>query len=156
MSVVDSFSPELVAVLEASGWTRGRHVDIGPWDEVLSSEGYHLSDVARELLETLGDLTVQPTPQAQYRAALSFDPELAGAGAIDIAQELEGLFGQRFYPLAEWVSASCVFVGEKGKVASYDDVEMLEIGDTVTEGFEAILLGTRAPRVIRNTHWPTW
>ncbi|MET8763150.1 SUKH-3 domain-containing protein [Lentzea sp. NPDC004782] len=156
MSVVDSFSPELVAVLEASGWTRGRRVDIEPWHEVLGSEGYHLSDVARELLETLGDLSVHPAPQAKYRADLSFDPELAGAGAVDIAQELEGLFHQRFYPLAEWISASCVFVGEHGKVASYDDVEMLDIGDTVNAAFEAMLLGAGEPRVIRNTHWPRW
>ncbi|GLZ31964.1 hypothetical protein Lesp02_41520 [Lentzea sp. NBRC 105346] len=156
MTVVDGFSPELVAALEASGWTRDRRVDIEQWDAVLSVEGYHLSDVARELLESLGDLRVQPVFEGEYRSSLYFEPEAAGAGAIDIAEELEGLFGQRFYPLAEWISASCVFVGEHGKVASYDDVEMLDIGDTVNEGLEVMVLGTRAPRVIRNTHYPQW
>ncbi|KAA2265096.1 hypothetical protein F0L68_05395 [Solihabitans fulvus] len=152
MAVVDSFSPEVVRALTASGWEPGRHVDVEPWDRVLRSEGYHLSELVRDLLESLGGLRVHPVGQGEYRAALLFEPELAGSGAYDIAEELEDMFHQRFYPVAEWISNSCVFVGERGQVASYDDIEMLDLGNTVNDAVELIVVCSRPPRVIRSVH----
>ena len=150
MSVVDTFSPEVLKALQASGWTPDRRTPVEQWDQVLRSEGYYLSDIAREVLESLGGLRIHPVRKGPYTADLLFEPELAGSGAYDIAEELEGLFHQRFYPVAEWISNSCVFVGEKGKVASYDDIETLDIADSVGEALDVMLLASRSPRVMRS------
>jgi hypothetical protein len=41
-------------------------------------------------------------------------------------------------------------------IASYDGVEMPDIGDTVSGAFVAVLLGACELRAIRNTHRPRW
>lgn len=116
---------------------------------MLGGEGFVLSTLARELLEGLGGLRVPSPGTGPYRADLLVESELAGSGALDIADEVETLYGQRFYSLAEWISDSCVFVGEHGHMASCDDIETLDLWETVAEALNLIVLTAEQPRVIR-------
>lgn len=149
MGVFDKLPPEVIRALEASGWSRQRLVSIDEWQRTLGREGFVLSEPAAEILRSLGGLEIRPVVDGPYAHPLLFEPVLAGSGAYDIAEEFESLFQQRFYPVAEWISNACVFVGEAGKVVSYDDVEWLDIADSFAAALEVFLLATRAPRVIR-------
>ncbi|MDX8048573.1 SUKH-3 domain-containing protein [Lentzea sp. BCCO 10_0798] len=148
LSIVETIAPPARSLLEAAGWYPGRNVSIEAWDDVLRSEGHRLSPAAKEVLTSLGGLTVTPSPAAKYGERLHFEPELAGAGAYDIAERFEVLFGQTFYPIAEWVSNSIVYLGDRGKVVSWDHVEPLDIADSFTEALDVMLVGTRDPRVL--------
>ncbi|MEV6907738.1 SUKH-3 domain-containing protein [Amycolatopsis sp. NPDC051071] len=148
MSALDGLSPGVERLLEGSGWSRDRRVSIGAWDAILRGEGYRLSPCAEEILRGLGGLRVRPVGTGPYTHDLLFEPELAGSGAYDIAEQFEEQFGQRFYPIAEWISNACVFLGDAGKVVSYDDIERLDIADTFADALDIILLGVREPRVI--------
>ncbi|MEU4525839.1 SUKH-3 domain-containing protein [Amycolatopsis sp. NPDC024027] len=149
VGVFDALPPAVVSTLEAAGWSRSRRVPIDGWVEALRPEGFVLSDVAAEVLSSLGGLEVPPVVKGPYAHPLLFEPVLAGGGAHDIAEEFEARYAQRFYPVAEWISNACVFVGESGKVVSYDDVEWLEIGDSFGEALEVFLLASRSPKVLR-------
>lgn len=148
MTIFSDLSPATRRVLEASGWSPNRRVSIEAWNSVLRAEGYQLSPLAEEVLRGLGGLRVRPVFTGNYVHDLLFEPELAGSGAYDIAEEFENRFGQQFYPIAEWISNACVFLGDHGKVVSYDDIERLDIADTFTEALDVLLLGIREPRVI--------
>lgn len=148
MTVFDDLSPAVRSLLEAAGWRPGRTVPVDAWDEVLRREGHLLSPLAAEILTGLGGLEVHPGPAAKFRQPLLFEPELAGSGAYDIAEQFEAQYGQSFYPIAEWISASVVYIGHLGKVVSYDDIERLDIADSFAEALEVILLGVREPRVL--------
>ncbi len=139
----------VVRALVASGWSRDRQVSVDAWQRVLAREGYVLSDVAGAVLRSFGGLEVRPLVRGPYSHPLLFEPVLAGGGAYDVAAEFEALFGQRFYPVAEWITNACVFVGEAGTVVSYDDVEWLEIADSFGAALEMMLAGSGTPRVIR-------
>jgi SUKH-3 immunity protein len=141
-------SPAVLDLLRASGWHPDRYVAVDAWNAVLSAEGYHLSATAEGVLSALGGLRVKPAFSGEYAHDLLFEPELAGSGAYDIAEEFEARYGQRFYPIAEWISNACVFLGEHGKTVSYDDIERLDIADTFPEALDVLLLGTRKPQVI--------
>ncbi|WAL67782.1 SUKH-3 domain-containing protein [Amycolatopsis cynarae] len=149
MGVFDNLSPGVTRALEASGWSAGRRVSIDGWNQVLANEGFFLSEPAAEILRSLGGLEIRPGADGPYAHPLLFEPVLAGSGAYDIAEEFESMFKQRFYPIAEWISNACVFVGEAGKVVSYDDIEWLDIADDFGAALEVFLLGARRPRVIR-------
>lgn len=148
MPISDEYSPRVVAILRAAGWSPDRRVDIDPWQQVLGGEGYHLSDLVAEVLGSLGGLQVRPTVPGPYAAPLLFEPVLAGSGALDVAEDFEARFGQRFYPIAEWISNSCVFLGERGKVVSYDDIELLDIADTFPAALDVFLLAAAEPTVL--------
>lgn len=153
MSILDTFSPEVITVLRAAGWSPRRRVPVEPWDCVLRVEGYVLSGLARELLRSLGGLRLQPLRSALYRDRILIEPVLAGSGARDIADEFEQRYGQRFYPIAEWIGGACVFVGDRGMVVSYDDFETLRVGLTPAAAFDVMIVGTQVPHIIRR-HTP--
>lgn len=148
VAALEDLPPDVTGVLEASGWSKDRQAPIDEWHRVLGSEGFVLSEVAAEVLRSFGGLRVRPLATGRYSHPLLFDPVLAGSGAYDIAERFEMLFQQRFYPVAEWISNAGVFVGEFGKVGSYDDIEWLEIADTFGAALATMLLGRGAPRVI--------
>jgi hypothetical protein len=149
VGVFDALRPEVVSALAAAGWSRSRRVPIDEWAEALRPEGFVLSEVAAEILSSLGGLEVAPAATGPYAHPLLFEPVLAGGGAHDVAEEFEARYAQRFYPVAEWISNACVFVGEFGKVVSYDDIEWLEIGDSFGEALEVFLLASHPPKVLR-------
>lgn len=149
MGALDNLSPDVVAALEASGWRPDRAVPVEDWHRVLAAEGFVLSDLAGEVLRSLGGLRVDPTVPGPYHHPVLFEPVLAGSGSRDVAEEFETLFHQRFYPVAEWISNACVFVGDGGKVVSYDDIEWLDIADSVGAALEVMLLSKGTPTVIR-------
>ncbi len=140
-----------VTALRESGWQPGRRVPTDHWDATLRAEGFELNDVARDLLEQLGGLRVNPPrePAASFpNEAILFEPVLAGTGSLDIAQRLTGLTGQDFYPLAEWVAASCVYAGSGGRICGYRDGEIFDIGASPSAGLRTMLLADSPLRAL--------
>lgn len=145
MTAIDlsGLPPAALEVLLDAGWTPERRVPTDRWDDVLIAEGFHPSDIASALLAQLGGLQVTPPRDAGAAFAnegILFDPVLAGTGSVDIAERLTVLTGQDFYPLAEWVAASCVYVGSEGCMCGYRDGEIFGIGESVREGLRVMLL----------------
>ena len=110
-----------------------------------------LFDLAAEVLTGFGGLEVTPpvTHGEFENAPILFEPELAGSGSLDIAVELRTMFNQDFYPIAEWITSSCVYLGSAGKVVDYHDVELLSVADSFEEGLRVMLLADRALPVLR-------
>jgi hypothetical protein len=110
-----------------------------------------LSDLASDILSQLGGLRVSPpaVPAAAFEnEAVLFEPVLADTGSADIAMRLHELTGQTFYPLAEWVSASCVYIGSEGRVCDHRHGEILSVGENLYEGLRVVLPAERPLEVM--------
>ncbi|HZB28713.1 MAG TPA: SUKH-3 domain-containing protein [Streptosporangiaceae bacterium] len=138
------------ALLRA-GWRPDRRVDVDQWHETLSAEGFVLFDLAADVLATFGGLEVHPAiMHGEFEnAPILFEPELAGSGSLDIALELRTMFDQDFYPIAEWITSSCVSLGSAGIVVDYHDVELLSVADSFEEGLRVMLLADRTLPLLR-------
>lgn len=148
MAIFDDLDPTVERALRDAGWSKERCISIDGWDQLLGAEGFQLSASSREVLETLGELRVRPVATGRYSHPLLFEPVLAGGGSFDIAGYFADRFTQTFYPVAEWISNACVFVGDRGTVVSYDDIEMLHIADSFQEALNVMILSSRLPEVI--------
>lgn len=139
------------SALLTAGWRPDRRIDVGQWHETLGAEGFVLSDLAMDVLTSFGGLEVAPpVMHGEFEnAPVLFDPELAGSGSLDIAEELRGMFNQDFYPIAEWITSSCVYLGSAGKVVDYHDVELLSVADSFAEALHVMLMADRALPVLR-------
>jgi hypothetical protein len=152
--MVDEFAAELPAAalhaLRGAGWTPARSVDIRPWHEVLGAEGFVLHPLAKRVLTNFGGLTVRPpVAVGTFRNGdILFEPVLAGSGMFDIAENLKQMFGQEFYPIAEWITNSTVFLGAAGMVVDDHDVDVVHVGDTFDEALRVMLLADRELRVL--------
>jgi hypothetical protein len=136
--------------LRAAGWFPERSVPTDQWHQVLGGEGFVLFDLAADILASFGGLEVPPAVMiGEFRnAPIFFEPELAGSGSLDVAHELRDMFGQEFYPIAEWITSSCVYVGSKGTVVDYHDVELLHVADSFEDALRVMLLADRTLPVL--------
>ncbi|MEU4481732.1 SUKH-3 domain-containing protein [Micromonospora sp. NPDC023966] len=139
-----------VQALRAAGWAPDRSVDVRGWHEILGAEGFVLHPLARQVLENFGGLRVTPPVAvgAFRNSDILFEPELAGSGMFDIAVELKKMFGQDFYPIAEWITNSTVFLGSAGTVVDDHDVEVLHVADSFADALRVMLLADREPPVL--------
>ncbi|MDZ5446709.1 SUKH-3 domain-containing protein [Micromonospora sp. 4G57] len=139
-----------VQALRAAGWAPDRSVDVRAWHEILGAEGFVLHLLARQVLENFGGLRVTPPVAvgAFRNSDVLFEPELAGSGMFDIAVELKKMFGQDFYPIAEWITNSTVFLGSAGMVVDDHDVEVLHVADSFEDALRVMLLADREPPVL--------
>lgn len=134
---------DVAAVLARSGWTRDRKVDETEYTKPLEEEGFAFSDVAREILRSLGGLTVRPPVvpgQKVQPSPCDFDPESAASGDKD-----------RFGPWEKALDASISPIGELGQwiigvtpdgrlcVGSHGVVEV--VGRDVRAGLRWLILG---------------
>jgi hypothetical protein len=147
--VSDEFTRRLPAAairaLRAAGWLPQRSVDIQGWHRVLGGEGFLLHPLARRVLANFGGLRVWPPVSvgAFRNADILFEPALAGSGMIDIAENLKNMFGQDFYPIAEWITNSTVFLGSAGMVVDDHDVDVVHVADTFEEALNVMLMADR-------------
>ncbi|MFE4581939.1 SUKH-3 domain-containing protein [Streptomyces chartreusis] len=96
------WSPEVLEVLEASGWTAGRRVDTAGWRSRYEAVGLVMHDAAERFLREFGGLTVSIGGPGINRAREPFqlDPELAW-GEDDRSSELSDSLGRCLFPLGE-------------------------------------------------------
>ncbi|MGW4871862.1 SUKH-3 domain-containing protein [Streptomyces chartreusis] len=99
---MSEWSPEVLEVLEASGWTAGRQVDTTGWRSMFEAVGIVMHDAAERFLQEFGGLTVNIGGPGINRAREPFelDPELAW-GEDDRFSEWSDSLGRRLFPLGE-------------------------------------------------------
>ncbi|MFD8735878.1 SUKH-3 domain-containing protein [Streptomyces sp. NPDC059618] len=99
---MSEWSPEVLEVLEASGWTVGRRVDTAGWRSRFEAVGLVMHDAAGRFLQEFGGLTVSIGGPGINRAREPFelDPELAW-GEDDRFSEWSESVGRRLFPLGE-------------------------------------------------------
>jgi hypothetical protein len=143
--------PAALGALYESGWRPERSVSVDVWHDVLGAEGFVLHSMAREVLTGFGGLLVPTAVEvgAFRNGPILFEPELAGSGSLDIAHELRQMFEHDFYPIAEWITNSCVYLGSRGKVVDHHDVDLLGIGESFEAALHVMLLADRSLPVLR-------
>ncbi|MCZ4602712.1 SUKH-3 domain-containing protein [Streptomyces sp. Lzd4kr] len=99
---MNEWSPEVLDVLEASGWTAGRQVDTTGWRSMFEAVGIVMHDAAERFLQEFGGLTVSIGGPGTNRAREPFelDPGLA-RGDDDRFSEWSDSLGRRPFPLGE-------------------------------------------------------
>ncbi|MFB7336024.1 SUKH-3 domain-containing protein [Streptomyces adustus] len=99
---MSEWSPEVLEVLEASGWTAGRRVDTASWRSMFEAVGIVMHDAAEKFLQEFGGLSVSIGGPGINRAREPFelDPELAW-GEDDRFSEWSDSLGRRLFPLGE-------------------------------------------------------
>lgn len=126
--------------LRESGWGPRRQVDVRPWVEQLSLEGYKSSRRAEEILTAFGGLVVAPVnsagPNFTNDEPFNFDPMSAGSGQRELAQEIEEILGGEYFPLGEWLSYSSVFVERRGRVVAAGLGWIWELGPTFEDALQ--------------------
>ncbi|MGW2911905.1 SUKH-3 domain-containing protein [Streptomyces asoensis] len=76
---MSDWSPEVLEVLDASGWTAGRRVDTTSWRSRFEAVGIVMHDAAEKFLQEFGGLTASVGGPGINRAREPFelDPEQA-------------------------------------------------------------------------------
>ncbi|WP_414079820.1 SUKH-3 domain-containing protein [Streptomyces sp. CL7] len=99
---MSGWSPQVLEVLEASGWTVGRRVDTADWRSTFGGAGIVMHDAAEAFVQEFGGLTVSIGGPGISRAREPFElnPELA-RGEEDRFCEWSDSLGRRLFPLGE-------------------------------------------------------
>ncbi|GAA2163167.1 hypothetical protein GCM10010403_01790 [Glycomyces rutgersensis] len=108
--------------------------------EELRLQGYDLSQVADSALRSFGGLEIMPSnefgPNFSNDAPLIVDPILAGSGHRVLAEELERELGGSWYPFAEWLSGSSVFIRGDGWTVATGLEWIWELGTSLESAIE--------------------
>ncbi|MEU6520848.1 SUKH-3 domain-containing protein [Streptomyces sp. NPDC046978] len=99
---MSEWSPEVLEVLEASGWTAGRRVDTAHWQSMFEAVGIVMHDAAEKFLQEFGGLSVSIGGPGLncVREPFELDPELA-CGEDDRFSEWSASLGKDLFPLGE-------------------------------------------------------
>ncbi|MEV6873323.1 SUKH-3 domain-containing protein [Amycolatopsis sp. NPDC051128] len=147
------FPSPVLEELRVAGWTPDREIDISAWEAELGSQGYHLTDIAAESLRSFGGLEIGPVntegPNFSNDEPLNVDPILAGSGHFALAEELSQELGDVWYPFAEWLSSSSVFVGASGHVVATGLGWIWELGESVEDAIRFALMADHPLRCLR-------
>jgi hypothetical protein len=118
------------------------------WVQALEREGYVPNAKAIAVLENLGGLTVIPEtyPEALFHPAkMMFDPVRAGSGEFDRVDWWQRACGLSLFPVAEADPVFNVVVAENGKVFDGRDSTFCQLGYSIEEALEVLLLACRKP-----------
>ena len=147
------FSDETSEVLRRAGWHENRRLadEVEGWSRQLSeSDGFLMFPAARAALEEFGGLRLEPSGPGVDHARVSFElvPTLA-LGERDRFSLVEADLKEALYPLGE-VGGGHAFlaVSTPGHVYLLTD-ELVEIGASVAEAIENLVLGRRYSGVRR-------
>jgi hypothetical protein len=146
-SVMSEWSPEVLEVLEASGWTAGRRVDTAGWRSMFEGVGVRMHDAAETFLQEFGGLTVSIGGPGINRAREPFelDPELAW-GEDDRFSEWSDALGRELFPLGE-LDHGRFFLGidERGEI--YLVAGWVASFGAMPHALENLILGVRPRRI---------
>ncbi|MEV7360770.1 SUKH-3 domain-containing protein [Kitasatospora sp. NPDC091276] len=138
--------PEVQNALMQSGWSIDRSVDVAPVVGALREAGYHLGEQVSELYQNLYGLSVQPVdhPGACF---MNSDPIQfsAGWGVRHRAEalRLESLYGEDFSPFCRWLSGAHIYISGSGRVYSWFDRLVWEIGADARDAVDFMVLAHR-------------
>jgi hypothetical protein len=150
-AVMSEWSPEVLEVLEASGWTVGRRVDTADWRSMFEAVGIVMHDAAEAFLQEFGGLTVSVGGPGISRAREPFElnPELAW-GEDDRFSEWSDSLGRRLFPLGE-LDGGRFFLGiDEGSEIRIVETWVASFGP-MPHALENLILGVM-PRRIDDEH----
>jgi hypothetical protein len=151
--VSDCFSSSALAILTDAGWRPDRSIDTSEWVAILAAEGYIITEVAAEALQSFGGLTLHPAnpvgPNFRNDEPLNIDPLVAGSGCREFADDLERELGGAWYPFGEWLSYSSAFVDSDGWVVATGLGWIWELGRSVCEAIEFAIMANRPLRCLK-------
>ncbi|MEV0603107.1 SUKH-3 domain-containing protein [Streptomyces sp. NPDC050315] len=148
---MSEWSPGVLEVLEASGWTAGRRVDTAGWRSMFEAVGIGMHDAAERFLSEFGGLTVSVGGPGitSSQELCEFEPELA-CGEEDRFSEWSEALGRRLFPLGE-LDHGRFFLG-------IDEGSEIYLVETWVAGFgpmphalENLILGVMPRRIDDNT-----
>ncbi|WP_442904688.1 SUKH-3 domain-containing protein [Glycomyces sp. MUSA5-2] len=139
----DPFSLPTLRALHDVGWSEDRQVDITPWMNELEPQGFISSSVSKAALSSFGGIEIPPLnttgPNFSNDEALVVDPILAGSGHHVLADELSEALGGDWFPFAEWMSGSSVFIDRTGRVVATGMDWVWHMGVSVNEAIEFVV-----------------
>lgn len=152
MATPAHFSATVLGALRQAGWRPDRSVDTAHWIDVLEREGYQANEAATAALGSFGGLVIEPVntegPNFRNVEPLDVDPILAGSGHRVLADELTGALGGQWFPFAEWLSSSSVFVRGDGWVVATGLGWIWELGRGVPDAIEFAVTAHRPLRCL--------
>ncbi|MFF3246851.1 SUKH-3 domain-containing protein [Streptomyces sp. NPDC002870] len=138
--------PEVLNALTESGWSIDRSVDVAPVVGTLREAGYNLGEQVAGLYQNLYGLSVQPVDHPGV-SFINSDPIQFSAGwgvrHREEALRLESLYGEDFAPLCRWLSGAHIYISGSGRVYSWFDRLVWEIGTDVRDAVEFMVLAHR-------------
>ncbi|GHF37646.1 SUKH-3 domain-containing protein [Streptomyces griseosporeus] len=134
---MSEWSPEVLQVLEAAGWTAGRRVNTARWRSMFEGVGMGMHHAAETFLQEFGGLTVSVSGPgiSCAREPFELEPELAW-GEDDRFSEWSEFLGRDLFPLGELDDGRC-FLG-------IDETSEIYLVETWVASFGAM------PRALEN------
>lgn len=138
-------------ILENAGWNSLRHIDIQPYQEALSLDGYEISDKAKTFFAEFGGLElVHPA----YRVSneidhTHFDPLRAISGIChERVETYEERIGEKLVVIGEGYNEQLVLlISESGRIfGAYDDF-LTCLGNNTFEALDAICQRKETPKI---------
>ncbi|MFD9565807.1 SUKH-3 domain-containing protein [Streptomyces sp. NPDC059994] len=148
---MSTWSPEVLEVLEASGWTAGRRVDTAGWRSMFEGVGICMHAAAQEFLQEFGGLAVSHGGPGISRAREPFelDPELAW-GEEDRFSQWSDVLGRELFPLGE-LDGGRFFLGIDENSEIYLVETWVASFGVMPRALENLILGVM-PRTIDDGH----
>lgn len=113
IKLLDSY---VLDILIANGWYEDRKYNIEYWIDELEVEGYVSFDYAKEILESLGNLSFDLKDDGKHRGAqFDFNPYYAASGEFDRLEHFELLAKESLFPIGS-MCAAIVYAGKSKNI----------------------------------------
>lgn len=113
IKLLDSY---VLDILIANGWYEDRKYNIAYWIDELEVEGYVSFDYAKEILESLGNLSFDFKDDGKHRGAqFDFNPYYAASGEFDRLEHFELLAKESLFPIGS-MCAAIVYAGKSKNI----------------------------------------
>ncbi len=133
------FSPKTQHVLAASGWTPERCVDLSNIISQLSEEGFDIFEAALVVLQNIHGIKIRTPPGG----SIDFHASI-GLGTYDDIEPWMRAHRMRLYPPGDW-SSYTMYLDEQKRLYVTDFAHIVRVGETITDGFDAIVSGCGGP-----------
>jgi hypothetical protein len=133
------FSPKTQQFLSEYGWFPEHCVDLSDAITKLSKEGFDIFEAALVVLQSLQGLQTR-TPTG---ASMDFSATI-GLGTYDDIALWMRAHRIRLYPLGDW-SSYTMYLDEQKRLYVTDFAHIARVGETTTDGFDAIVSGCGGP-----------
>ncbi len=136
----------ILEALYASGWAEDRQVEIDSWVRELEAAGYGMNGNAREVLSSLGGLTIQPMPSdSQVYQPLPVRLEPLLLKWLTRPTDWERELGITLSPLGH----SSLFIGDDARLYVSWDAILECLGEDCEDSLSTLLFAKKRGRRIK-------
>src|SRR5262245_17733294 len=140
---------DIRAALVKAGWHPLRKVSPFRWTRPLEEEGFEFNDAALAILAEFGGIRVLGLSRDGIRSSLDFDPYDAASGSLDEAETLAEDYGENYSPIGTWSGQYATYVGESGRLLAMGPGWDWELGKTLYECLELVVLRSRTIKCVK-------